>query len=136
MASPPPMHRLAIPRRPPVRLERIEQGDEDSRSAAADRMTKGDGPAVDVDLLGRNAELALGDHRHDGEGLVDLEEIDLLDRPVDLLEQQRGWPRRGGREPLGLLAPGGRTLDDGDRLELRRCGIAREMPPGARRHRR
>ncbi len=42
-------------------------------------MAERDGSAVDVDLLGRDAKLALGDHGHHGERLVDLEEVDLPD---------------------------------------------------------
>ena len=99
-------------------------------------MPERDGSAVDVDLLGWDAQLALGDHRHDREGLVDLEEVDLLDRPVDLFEEQPDRGDRSGREPLGLLAPGGGTLDLGDRSELRSAALLAAMPPGARPHRR
>src|SRR5262249_44746532 len=63
-------------------LERVQECDEYPGSAASDRMPEGNGSAVDIDFVGRNAELAFGDHRHDGEGLVDLEEVDLLDGPV------------------------------------------------------
>ena len=44
-------------------FERVQQGDEDPGTAAADRVAERDGSAVDVDFLGRNAELAFGDHR-------------------------------------------------------------------------
>ena len=106
-------------------LERVQKRDEHAGPAAADRMPERHGPAVDVDSFGRDAELAFGDHRHDGEGLVDLEEVDLLDRPVDLLEEQPDRGDGGGGEPFGLLAPGGRTLDLGERLELRGAAALR-----------
>ena len=41
-------------------------------------MAERAGAAVDVDLVVRQAEVAHRDHRHHGEGLVDLEEVDVV----------------------------------------------------------
>ena len=60
-------------------------------------MAERAGAAVDVDLLVRQAEVAHRRHGDDGEGLVDLEQIDGIRAPAGLLEQlfQRA-DRRGG----------------------------------------
>src|SRR5207237_2336290 len=52
------------------------------------------------DLVAGDAEIALRCHRDDGKGLVDFEQIDVLDAPADFVEQlpDRGDRRR--REPL------------------------------------
>ena len=50
-------------------------------------------------------------HRHGGEGLVDLEEVDIGDRPADPFEQTLNGMNGGRCEPLGVLAECGRADD-------------------------
>src|SRR6185436_1181245 len=65
----------------------VQQGRDDSRSRGADGMAERDGPAVDVDLVPVEAELApVGDGLR-GECLVDLDEVEVADGHVELLEQ-------------------------------------------------
>src|SRR6202050_198698 len=61
-------------------LERVEQGGHDAGAGLAERVAKGDGAALDVELVPADAEV-LG--RRDDlcrEGLVDLPQIDVLVR--------------------------------------------------------
>src|SRR5688500_12829285 len=58
-------------------LERRQQGRHDPGAAGADRMTERGRAAMDVDPVARDAEVAHRDHRNAGEGLVDLEEVDV-----------------------------------------------------------
>src|SRR5262249_7421921 len=58
-------------------LQPIEQGHQDPRPAATDRVAQGHGAAIDVDLLGVQAQLLLDGESHRCEGLVDLEEVDV-----------------------------------------------------------
>jgi hypothetical protein len=60
-------------------------------------------------------EIALRRHRHHGEGLVDLEQVDIADAPADLVEQLSNRRDRRGREPPRLLAVGGVAPDLGQR---------------------
>ena len=60
-------------------LELVERGAEDHRAGGAERVAHGDGAAVDVDAGGVDVE-GLHEAQHDrGEGLVDLEEVDVAD---------------------------------------------------------
>src|SRR5450830_234989 len=63
----------------------------DARPRRTDRMTEGHGPAVHVHLVRVEPEVRDERHRHDGERLVHLEEVDLGKRNPRLLG---GLPRR------------------------------------------
>src|SRR6201996_1537431 len=63
---------------PPCQLESGVQGD--PRSRHADRVADGDGSAVDVDLLRIDAEFLRRSQRDRGERLVDLDDVELVDR--------------------------------------------------------
>ena len=56
--------------------------------------------AVDVDLLVGEAEIAHRRHRHHGESLVDLEEVDRVMGPAGLGKERLERADRGGREVL------------------------------------
>jgi NAD(P)H-dependent flavin oxidoreductase YrpB (nitropropane dioxygenase family) len=76
-------------------LELVEQGGHETHTGgAAQRMAEGDGAAVDVDLLVALPSRASTPGRR-GEGLVALEEVDVVDRHAGLLEGVRGG--RDGR---------------------------------------
>ncbi len=68
------MRAVALPRA----LELVEGGAEEHGAGGAERVAEGDGAAVDVDALGVDAELLDGLEDDDGEGLVDLPEVDVL----------------------------------------------------------
>ena len=66
------------------------------RAGAAERVADGDRPAVGVRALEVGADL-LGPRQHDrGERLVDLEQVDVVDREPGALEQQLGGVDRAG----------------------------------------
>ena len=80
----------------PARPKRGDQRHQNARARGADRMAERAGAAVDVDLLVRQPEVAHRRHGDDGEGLVDLEQIDEVLAPPGLLEQLFQRPDRGG----------------------------------------
>src|SRR6185312_12963072 len=86
-----------------ARLERVNQGDDQTRAGRADRMAERARAAVDVELVVRHAEFAHRRHRHHRERFVDFEQVDVGNLPADLLQQlvDRGDRRSG--EPLRLL---------------------------------
>src|SRR5450432_532350 len=63
------------------RLERMQQRNDQARAGGADGMAERTGAAVDIEFVSVNAEVALCRHRHHGERLVDLEQIDIADAP-------------------------------------------------------
>src|SRR3954452_25395278 len=75
-------------------LELVDDGAEQHRARRAEGMPHRDRAAVDVDLLVRQVQLPHEPHRHRGEGLVDLVEVDVLDRQPRLRECLAGG--RGG----------------------------------------
>ena len=96
VASPPPMHIAAIPRRRPYFSQRCEQGDHDARAGCADGVAESAGAAVNIHFVVGNAEIAHGRHGHYGEGLIDFEQIDIADRQAGLLQEPcelRRWAR-------------------------------------------
>src|SRR3712207_1751461 len=58
----------------------------DPGAAHADRVAEGDGAAVGVHLLGVDPELLRGDQRDGGEGLVELDQVEVL--RVDALDRK------------------------------------------------
>ena len=74
----------------------IQQGGQQTRPRGSKRMSQRDPPAVHVDLLPLPSQasqgLAVGQHLR-REGLVDLDEIDLGQRPTHGVEQ--AWNRLG-----------------------------------------
>ncbi|CFM66585.1 Uncharacterised protein [Bordetella pertussis] len=124
-------------------------------------MPQGAGAAVDIDPFGRQAQFAQGDHRHDRESLVDLEQVDRVAVPAHPLEQPRDgahgrgrklarWQRRGGMaddarlgsqpQALGVRLPrqhqGGRAVGDrrGVAGSHRAVGIEDRLEAGQPRH--
>ena len=75
-------------------LHCVEEGDEDAGAGSADGVAEGDGAAVDVDAGGVEAEELVVDDGDDGEGFVDLVEIDLVLAELGAGEGAR-WRRRG-----------------------------------------
>ena len=69
-------------------------------------MALGAGAAVDVDLVVGDVESVHGQQGDHCEGLVDLEQVDVLDRPVELLHQLVDGAHRGDGEFAGVLGVG------------------------------
>src|SRR2546421_3482819 len=71
----------AEPAAPAAQL--VDQRGDEARPRHADRVTERDRAAVDVDDVVVDAQVAHGRESHGGERLVDLEQVDVGDRPVD-----------------------------------------------------
>ena len=76
-------------------LELVEGGADQDRAGGADGMTEGDRTAVDVDLVAVDVEVADELLDDDGERLVDLEDVDVVDRQSRLGEHLAGGGNRG-----------------------------------------
>ena len=63
-------------------LHVVEERDEDAGTAGADGMTEGDGAAAGVELFQVEPEQAGAAEGLHGEGFVDLDGIDLIERPA------------------------------------------------------
>ena len=87
MPWPPPMHRVTTPRLEAVAAHRVQQARRQHRAGRADRMAVRDGAALDVDDVLRQAELARDGERHGGERLVDLDALDVAERPAGALQR-------------------------------------------------
>src|SRR5437870_2483519 len=59
-------------------LHEMNQRRGDARAAGAERVADGDGPAADVDLLRVGVEQLDDRQRLGGEGLVDLDQVDVF----------------------------------------------------------
>src|SRR5690349_4088120 len=70
-----------------LRLQRMQQRHDQPRAGCPNGVAERAGATIDVELVARNPEILLRSHRDHGEGLVDLEEIDIADLPADLVEQ-------------------------------------------------
>src|SRR5690606_19801507 len=73
-------------------------------AGGAERVAEGDGAAVDVDLLGVDAALLLPGEHDRGEGLVDLEQVDLVDADAGALGEALGGVDRAGEHEDGVDA--------------------------------
>src|SRR2546421_5669258 len=107
-------------------LQLIGQLDGEDRAGGADRMAEGDGAAVRVDLFG--IDFQLPDDR-DGlrrKGLVELHQIDVVDRHADFLEQVLDGENRRNPHDLGG-DPSDRVRDP---LELWVDSELRSLRPG------
>ncbi len=104
-------------------LELVERGAEDHRAGRAERMAHRDRPAVHVHLVVRHVHLAHESQHDRGEGLVDLEQVDVLDAHAGALQQLPRHEGRPGQHDRGLRA---------DRRECRVCARAASGPPWCR----
>ena len=84
---PPPMHIVTTASLAASAPELVEGRGRELGAGASEWMAEGDGAAVDVELVVGDAELLLDVDRLAAEGLVDLEDVDVVDREVVLGEQ-------------------------------------------------
>src|SRR3984885_15642061 len=98
-------------------LELVERRAEDHRAGCAQRMAHGDRAAVDVDLAVVEVE-RLAKAQHDrGERLVDLEEVDVVNRHPRAREHLLGHVDRSCQHDRGLGADVGESADFCARLK-------------------
>src|SRR5262249_59926178 len=83
-----------VARGAPLQLAR--GGKHQPSAARAERVTQGDGAAIDVESILTNSELFLPGQAHWCECLVDLEQVNVVGRqPGALQDFARGWDRAG-----------------------------------------
>ncbi len=92
---PAPMHSVTSAVRLAGALQLVERRAEDHRAGRAERMAHGDGAAVDVDLGGVELEGLHEAQHHRGEGLVDLEQVDVGDATCPRAAAPCGSRRQG-----------------------------------------
>ena len=95
---PPPTHSVAQPVARLAALQLVEQRAQDDAAGGAQRVAHRDGAAVDVDAVRVDAQVARRLHRHHGEGLVDLPQVDVRAPPC------RPWPAPCGRPASGPVS--------------------------------
>src|ERR1700682_6619989 len=88
-------------------LHLVEQGDENPRDRGADRVAERDRPAIDVELVGIEAQIFTDRAGLRGEGLVGLDEVGVADRPAGFVQ---GHAASGDRPTAHdrRVDPGGR----------------------------
>src|SRR5207302_6131017 len=83
----------------------------DARAACPDGMTQGYRPPVDIELVLRDGEFPPHRYRLGGEGLVELEEVDVSQLDARLLQSQFNGPNRSHSHDAGSH-PGARVAPD------------------------
>ena len=106
---PPPPHRLTAAVPPPRRLSSSSDGQGQAGARHADRVAEGDGPAVDVDDVTADAEVVGRGQADGGEGLVDLEQVDVAHAEPGLGQGHRRWRGTAGGGATGRGRPPGRS---------------------------
>src|SRR5699024_10916441 len=110
--------------------EPVEEADDEHRSGGAPGVAEGERTAVRADATGIEAQLVAAGEDLPGEGLVDLDGIEVLEAEVGALQGQPGGGDEAASRPVGGHAGGGggedaepgqaeawlqRGVDDGDR---------------------
>ena len=131
LAMPPPSHMVCRPQRARA-LELAEQRRHEPRTRAAERVTEGDRAAVHVDLLHVGVVLLRPREHHRSERLVDLDQIDLIERHLRPLEHLRRRRDRTGEHRDRVDAGERERVEAGARLEpeLRRLLLAHDEHRG------
>ena len=111
MPMPPPMHRVARPFLASRRCISYSRVTSTRAPGRADRMAERDGAAVDVDLRGIPAEVLVDRAGLGGEGLVGLDQVEVVGRPAGLLQRHAAGRDRPGAHDRRIDA-GGRPGDD------------------------
>ena len=88
-------------------------------------MADGDGTAVDVEPLHRNAELALAIQSLRGKGLVQLPQGDVFDLEARTLEQAGHGEHGANAHLVGLAARHGKAAECAQGLQATALGLFR-----------
>src|SRR6185437_16649047 len=84
-------------------LERGEERDENAGAGCANWVAECAGASVDVELVARNGEVPHGGHSDYGEGLVDFEEIHLIEKPAGAIDECSNSTDGSGRKERRLV---------------------------------
>ena len=114
---PTPTHIVAIPYRPAAATELVEQRHDEPRTAHPERVADRDRAAVDVHALLVDPEVAHHRERLRGERLVQLDEVDVLDRDPRAVEQLADGRDRPDAHHGGIDARDGRADEGPERLD-------------------
>ena len=108
----------------------MEKRRDDACTTRPDRVAERDRPAVDVDLREVEAELATVGEDLGRERLVDLDEIERVERQLDPIEEALDALDRGEEQPLRRDLGLGVADDPGQRreAELLDCAFAGDDP--------
>src|SRR5271168_3338910 len=96
-------------------LELVDHGAGDHRAGGTERVSHRDGAAVDVELLVRDVEVLLELQHDGGEGLVQFEQVDVVDRQARAVEHLAGGRGRAGQHDDRVRADGRGGDDAGPR---------------------
>ena len=101
----------------------VEDVQRDAGAGHAHGVAEGDGAAVDVDDLGRDAQVGHRGHADGGEGLVELEQVDVADRDAGPLGGRLDGPGRLGEQRR--VGPGHLAVADdlAERLDAELLGL-------------
>jgi hypothetical protein len=117
VASPPPMHREATPRFRPRARNACASVTRRRAPVAPMGWPSAQAPPFTLTRWRIEAEVVDRGHRHDGKGLVDLVQVDVVRLPAEPVEQVlHGRYRRRG-EPLGRMREAAVADDPRQRLE-------------------
>src|SRR5205085_10486625 len=113
---------------PTAAAELVEERDDEARAAHPERMTERDRAAVDVHLLRVEAELADHGEALRSERLVQLDEIDLIERDAGALQQLAHGRDRADAHQAWVDAGDGATDEGTERFdaELTRLLLRRD----------
>uniref|UniRef100_A0A0N4Z3R5 PE-PGRS family protein n=1 Tax=Parastrongyloides trichosuri TaxID=131310 RepID=A0A0N4Z3R5_PARTI len=103
--------------RPVGALQLVQQGAEDHAAGGAQRVAHGDGAAVHVHPVVRHVQLLHEIHDHRGEGLVQLEQVDVADAHARAGQGLLRHGDRAGQHDGRLRTDRGRTDDAGAGLQ-------------------
>src|SRR5215207_2275763 len=98
-------------------LELVDDGPDDAGAGHADRVAEGDGAAVDVGPLPVELELAVAGQDLGRERLVDLDHVDLGERPAELGQQLLGGRDNPPAHDVRVDPGAGPAGDPGQRAE-------------------
>src|SRR6476661_4089010 len=88
-------------------LELVDHGSGDHGAGGAQRVAHRDGATVDVELLVGDVEVLLELQHHGGEGLVELEQVDVIDGQAGTVQHLLGGRGGAGEHDDRVGAAGG-----------------------------
>src|SRR5262249_19715232 len=100
-----------------VAAKLVEQGDHKARAGGSERVAKSDRAAVDVGFIAIEAESFLDGEILGGEGFVDFDTIDLIDREASSFQRLLRCGHGADAHDAGIDAGGGPGNDAADGLE-------------------
>ena len=105
----------------------------DSRAAAAEGVTEGNGATVNVELRGIDAELSNASNNLGSKGLVQFHQIDLVDGQTGSLQGLLGSRNRPNPHVIRVNPGGSRGDDPNHRLQFKLLGLLRSSQQESRR---